>query len=139
MTKELRKEVGGYDIRLPGGKVFDSLDEYRSSCDAGENLLEKAEATARKEAREEVGIKIEQLRYLTKSTCGATVEWDLYYFHVEKFVELERQSLETGEDIEVIKIHRDEVLQMCLDGRIGEDRSVAVLFRLLTTEKVLAE
>ncbi|MEK7619000.1 MAG: NUDIX domain-containing protein, partial [Patescibacteria group bacterium] len=129
LTKELRKEVGGYDIRLPGGKVFDTLDEYRAACNARENLLEKAEAAARKEAREEVGIEIEKLRYLTTSTCGATVEWDLYYFQVEKFVELEGQNLELGEDINVIKVHRDEVLQMCLDGRIGEDRSVAVLLR----------
>ena len=28
LTREYRGEIGGWDYRLPGGKVFDSLEEY---------------------------------------------------------------------------------------------------------------
>ena len=30
LTKEFRQELDGWDYRLPGGKVFDSLDEYEA-------------------------------------------------------------------------------------------------------------
>jgi hypothetical protein len=30
ITKEFRSETSNYDLRLPGGKVCDSLDEYHS-------------------------------------------------------------------------------------------------------------
>lgn len=31
MTRELRRESSGWDLRLPGGKVFDSLAEFRAA------------------------------------------------------------------------------------------------------------
>ncbi|MFH1398767.1 MAG: hypothetical protein ABIG95_01515 [Candidatus Woesearchaeota archaeon] len=30
LTHEYRHELNGYDWRLPGGKVFDTLDEYNA-------------------------------------------------------------------------------------------------------------
>lgn len=127
LTKEHRKELNAWDYRLPGGKVFDTLDEYGQF--AGD-VLSKAEEAARKEAEEEVGIKVEEVKFFNKSVAGATVEWDLYYFIVSKYGEV-KQKLEAGENIEIVKVDFEEAKQMCLDGRISEDRSVGVLLRFL--------
>jgi len=31
LSREFRHELGSYDYRLPGGKVYDSLDEYNKA------------------------------------------------------------------------------------------------------------
>src|SRR5690349_1874405 len=54
LTKEIRREAQGIDYRLPGGKIFDSLSEYRSFLEKGQDIasvaLEKAKAEAKEEA-----------------------------------------------------------------------------------------
>ncbi len=64
------------------------------------------------------------------SILGATMEWDLHYIVVGAYTE-SRQALEYGEDIEPIIVSRDEARQMCLDGRISEERSALTLLRFL--------
>src|SRR3989338_2174049 len=56
LTKEFRTEVNSYDYRLPGGKVFDTLAEYRRARESNTNILSSAEEAALKECREEVGL-----------------------------------------------------------------------------------
>ena len=56
MTKEIRREADGYDFRLPGGKVFDSLDELDQHSESGTDILPIAEAAAKKEGKQEAGI-----------------------------------------------------------------------------------
>ena len=50
LTREYRGEVGRWDYRLPGGKVFDSLEEYSEAVRSGVDLLEKSKEAAQKEA-----------------------------------------------------------------------------------------
>ena len=130
LTKEFRHEAGGYDYRLPGGKVYDSLDEYNAALAAGVDIAEAAKKAASKEAHEEIGIDVKDLTFFHKSICGATVMWDLFYFVVNKFEE-GMQHLEAGEDISVGFFDKDKVRQMCLDGSINEERSALVLLRYL--------
>jgi ADP-ribose pyrophosphatase len=130
LTKEFRTELGSYDYRLPGGKVFDTLEEYRASS---ASLDESARTAAIKEAQEEAGISIEELEHFHTSVCGATIVWDLLYFVVKKFSETE-QHLEDGEDIAVEWMSCDEVRRMCLDGSISEERSALVLLRYLDSK-----
>jgi ADP-ribose pyrophosphatase len=131
LTKEFREELGAYDYRLPGGKVYDSLDEYNSALESSVDISEAAKKAAVKEAFEEVGIEVSDISFFHKSVCGATVMWDLYYFVVNKFTQTE-QHLEEGEDIEIELFEREEVKKMCLDGRISEERSALVLLRYLS-------
>ncbi len=131
ITKEYRAEAQGYDYRLPGGKVLDSLKEYNDFLADKKDMLAEAENAARREAREEVGLEIEGMRHLSTSKCGATMEWDLYYFLIEKFSDLGRQHLEAGEDIHIGWYTFEEVRDLCLTGKIQEDRSVGVLLRWL--------
>ncbi len=133
LTKEFRHEIGGYDYRLPGGKVFDSLKEYNGFLSSGQDILGPATAKAKAEAREEAGVITEDLRHFHTSKCGATVEWDLFYFVVDQHQRTD-QALEEGEDAEVVEVSREEAKRMCLDGRMDEERSALVLLRYLAQE-----
>ncbi len=134
LSKEYRREANGYDYRLPGGKVFDTLSEYNAflSQEPDEaRMAEIAEAGARKELAEEVGINKADMELLYLSRCGATVEWDLYYFVAHVVDEsLGEQQLEEGEDIMVEWVSRGRAKSIALDGsKFSEDRSAAVLLR----------
>lgn len=130
LTEEYRHEIGGEDYRLPGGKVFDSLEAYNNFLDNEVEILPYAREAAAAEAEEEAGIRPESVRFYKQNHSGATVEWDLYYFIVEDFDKVE-QDLEMGEEIGFEWYSYDEVRGMCLDGDMKEDRSVAVLLQYL--------
>ena len=130
LTKEFRYELKTYDYRLPGGKVFDSLNEYNNALEQSVDILDNARLAAIKEAKEEVGIDIKDLSFFHKSICGATIIWDLYYFIVNK-ADWTAQELELGEDIKTELFEKEEVQAMCLDGRISEERSALILLKFL--------
>lgn len=130
LTKEYRPEIKGDDYRLPGGKVFDTLAEYNEFLRTGGDIKERSQMAAAKEAKEEAGVVARELEQFAVSRCGATVEWNLYYFVVAKY-ESAVQSLEEGEDIAVVPVSREEARAMCLDGRIQEERSALMLLRYL--------
>src|SRR3989344_3156812 len=98
LSKEFRHELGKYDYRLPGGKVFDSLSEYNKALEQNVDISESAKNAAIKEAREEAGVEVKDIYFFHKSVCGATVMWDLFYFVVNDFDQVS-QELEAGEDI----------------------------------------
>lgn len=132
ITREFRQETNNYDLRLPGGKVCDSLDEYNKLRSKSEDLLKAAEAGAVKEALEETGIVIKKVEFVTKATAGATVEWDLYYFLVKEYEEHpDGQSLEQGEDISITWMNIDEVKEAIKNGQMQEWRSAGVLLGLV--------
>lgn len=128
LTREYRQELNDYDYRLPGGKVFNLLDNYSAFLKSGADLLGPATEKAKDEGREEAGIIISGLYHMYTSKLGATMEWDLYYFVVTDYINGD-QAPEQGEDIKVVKVSRDEAKKMCLDGRIGEERSALMLLR----------
>ncbi len=132
LSKEERHEVGGYDYRLPGGKVIDKLADYSAALASGADIAEVAKEAAVREAREEMGLSVEakDLAFFHKSVCGTTVEWDLYYFVVTAFGKAE-QEFDEGEDITVEEFDEEKVKSMCLDGSINEERSALVLLKYL--------
>lgn len=138
LTEEYRTDLKDWDIKLPGGKVVDSLEEHEKILQTKEGILEKAIAGAKKEALEEAGIEVEEIKLYTISHCGVTMIWDLYYFLVTKFTEHpDGQKLELGENIKLNWVSFDEAKKMCLSGKVGEDRSAAVLLRFLVKTSVL--
>lgn len=131
ITKEFREETGNFDLRLPGGKVCDSLEEYNKLRESSDDILEAAKAGATKEAREEAGIIVNNLEFITKAAAGATVEWDLYYFLVKDYEQHEDgQSLEDGEEITVAWMDIDKIKKAIKLGQMQEWRSVGVLLSL---------
>ncbi len=135
LSKEYRTEIGGFDFRLPGGKVFDRLEEYKQHI--SEDLISYAKEAVKKEVREEVGLLVNDPKLLKVSKAGATVEWDLYYFLISDFeVNKKGQELEDGEDISFSWYTLKEVEGICTSGRMQEDRSVGVVLSYLIKKKV---
>lgn len=132
VTKEYRLETNTTDLRLPGGKVRDSVDEYHELLESGQAIVEAAREAAIKEAREEVGLVVRSPELIVKANAGATVEWDLYYFLVTDYDEHpEGQQLEEGEDIETTWVTIDELREAVANGHMNEWRSVGVLLGLV--------
>lgn len=131
LSKEFRHEINEYDYRLPGGKVYDTLEEYNKALEQNINISESAKNAAIKEAREEAGIEVKDITFFHQSICGATIVWDLFYFVVNDFNEVP-QELEHGEDITIELVDRNKAKEMCLNGTIKEERSALVLLRFLS-------
>jgi len=130
LTKEFRPELNDYDYRLPGGKVFDTLKEYREALESKKDILKFAIEAAKKECIEEAGIKAKSIKLFQIAKAGSTVVWDLFYFIVDDF-EKTIKKLEKGEIVFPEWKIFEEAKQMCLDNKIKEDRSVGVLLRFL--------
>lgn len=140
LTREFRQELQDWDYRLPGGKVFDSLEEYEAHRRSGEGILAVARLKAIAEGSEEAGIAIEELELLKKSTLGATVEWDLYIFQVNRWHELGGQSLEDGEIIETGHwFNYDEAETMILNGEMQEERIALALLQWIKRQEKTRE
>lgn len=128
MTKEYRIESGGHDYRLPWGKVFDTLEEYKSFFDSKGDIQSIAQIAALKEAKEEVGIIDAETILFAITHAGATIDRDLYYFVLHNVV-IGEQELETGEHITYERYSIADATTMCLDGSVQEERSAMVLLR----------
>jgi len=135
LTKEHRQELKGWDYRLPGGKVFNSLEEYDAHRKAGDDIAEAARTKAIAEAHEEAGVEVKDLKLFKKSTLGATVEWDLYVFEVLNWVKASSQKLEAGEKIETDNwFSFEEVKKMILSGEMREERTALIVLQWLATK-----
>lgn len=128
VTKEYRQESGKIDLRLPGGKVRDTVESYHELLLSDEDMLTAATEAARKEALEETGMIVGDLELATIANAGSTVEWDLYYFITSDYKESHNgQQLEHGEDIQVTWASIDEIKLAAKEKRMEEWRSVGVL------------
>jgi len=128
ITREFRTELNDYDYRLPGGKVFDTLDEYNNHL--SENILPFAIVAAKRECMEEAGLIAKNIKHFTTAKSGATVVWDLIYFIIDDFEEnKDGQILEAGEVIETQWKTFDEIKILCKNGNVSEDRTLGVLFK----------
>ena len=136
LSKEFRHELKDWDFRLPGGKVFDTLDEFEAWRQSGTDLVPELEKRVKIEAHEEVGIDVNSCEFFKKSTLGATVEWDLYVYIVKDWVHHEEgQKNEEGEFGEHIENDNwftfAEAEQMILDGKMQEELIALILLQWL--------
>lgn len=129
MTKELRREAGGFDYRLPGGKVFDSLEEFNAFKEQNKDFSEVTLSAAKKENNEEAGVVGGTYTLLEISKAGASVEWDLYYYLVED-AEIGHQNLEEHEqgDIETVFLTPPELYEKLLAREVKEGRSANMVW-----------
>lgn len=127
LQKERRVETGGWDWRLPGGKVIDTFEHFKEyfGKEIPESIILDA---AKQELAEEAQLEAKDLTLYEKKTCGATVEWDLYYIIAKDIVDHHVEHDNEGEEIEECGwFGFDDVLEMCKSGEIGEGRTVSVL------------
>lgn len=130
LTKEYRHELSGYDYRLPGGKVFDSLEAYNQFLATGKDIIEPATERAVIEAREETGIIANNPKHFYTSINGTTVVWDLFYFVIDDWEQSTQELDGEGENIEVMWVSFTDAREHALN-HMAEDRSTAVLLRWL--------
>ncbi|MFA6268763.1 MAG: NUDIX domain-containing protein [archaeon] len=137
LSKEFRYELNDYDYRLPGGKVFDTLKEYKQAMTQSQDVLLRAKKAAEKECLEETGIVPKNINFFYLSHSGGpTVEWDLYYFIVDSFEEnAGGQKLGLGEDIKTEWKTQKEIEELCVENKINEDRTVGVLFKFFRSKQ----
>ena len=137
LSKEFRYELNDWDYRLPGGKVFDSLNEYKESLN-NDDVMQHVEKTVPKEVLEEVGLIVNNPKLIKISKDGAGVIWDLYYYEITDFkVSDSGPMLEENEVIDgfVWKTF-DEVIDLCINKDIHEDRSIGVLLTYILDRKL---
>ena len=138
MTKEFRHELQAWDYRLPGGKVFDSLEEFSAHRTSGDDIEEAARLKAIGEGREEAGVEVQSVELFQKSTLGATVEWDLYVFEVKEWqFHKDGQDLKEDEvdDIAGYELYSySDTKRMIMDGDMQEDRVALILLRWLESQ-----
>lgn len=137
LTKEFRQELSAWDYRLPGGKVFDSLEDYDTHRAIGEDIKVAARKKATEESVEEAGIEITDLELFKESTLGATVEWDLFVFEALKWNTAEDgQQLEQGEQIEADNwFSYDEAVEKIMKGEMHEERIGLILLQWIHKQK----
>jgi len=135
LNKEWRVELNDWDYRLPGGKVFDTLNEFAEIQKIDNYDIEQACINAaQRELNEETGMNLD-ISFFKKgyiSKLGATVMWDLHYYFVNKdnliFTEREINSHE-GEHIHCVWLTKDELLNLFLTDKIQEDRSIPFILK----------
>lgn len=136
LTREFRRELNSYDIRLPGGKAFDSLEEYEQARSSEISIEIPAAKAAKRELEEETGYRAIDLELLGISKCGATIQWDLYYFLCTNWIApIVKFNPMEGEDISVHWYHFSDVKSYCLDSTISEERSAIAILRFLDSLK----
>lgn len=133
-NKERRLELDGFDWRLPGGKVFDSFAEFEPYV-SSEVPEEAVLSGARLELHEEAHMRAANMEVFTKTACGATVTWDLYYIIATDISEEVSTHKEGEEIIDAQWFSFEEIGKMCKTGEIGEGRTVSALLRYIESKK----
>lgn len=129
MTREYRQESGEVDLRLPGGKVFNTMKEMNHFLKTGGVMEEAILSGARLEARQEGGVVLDDAEIVAKAIDGTTVDWDLYYVMSRNHDEHpEGQDLEEGEEgITTGWMPIPEIIEAIERGEMHEWRSVGIL------------
>lgn len=143
LNKEYRYEMQGWDYRLPGGKIFDSQEEFKSA-NSKEMITKFADKRLIDELREEADIKATNYKLIEISSCGFTVDWDLYYYLVDGFEELPSFYIDDikKNDFEYIQhcwVDFKTAIDYCLNKDISEERSSNVLLRYLLSKFYLGD
>ena len=136
LSKEFRYELNEWDYRLPGGKVFDSLRDYKESI-KNNDVLKHVEKTVSKEVLEEIGLIVKNQKLIKVSKDGASVIWDLYYYEITDYeISNDGPHLEDTEIVDgYVWKSFDEVIDLCINNSIHEDRSVGVLLTYILESK----
>ncbi len=136
-NREYRHESDAVDLRLPGGKVCDTIQEFTELRESGKQIVAAAKAGAIKEAREETGLVVTEkdLELVAKANAGATVEWDLYYFAIRHYhTHKDGHDLSENEVTDIkgsVWLSPQEIRQAIADNQMEEWRSVGVLLGLV--------
>jgi 8-oxo-dGTP pyrophosphatase MutT (NUDIX family) len=130
LLKEFRSELGRWDYRIAGGKVFETQAHHLAYLATGEDMMHPVSKALINEAREELGIDVRSSRLIRKSSAGATIAWDLYFFEILTYDELPQGPNPEATELLATEWHdHTTVLNMIERGDFSEDRSIGVLLQ----------
>lgn len=132
LTKEYRYELNTWDYRLPGGKVYNTINDY-NNAQKKESILEDVRKTLFREVFQEAGYEICDYELLKISKNGLKIHWDLYYFKVTSGKQISTVNINDYEYVTTQWFSFNEVLNLCQNNQISEDRSVAIILTALLT------
>ncbi|HVK97634.1 MAG TPA: NUDIX hydrolase [Flavisolibacter sp.] len=117
MVKQYRHGIGEIGIELPGGVV-----------DEGET----PEYAMKRELMEETGYKFDSILYLGKISANpSTTNNYMHMYLATGGVKVAEQSLDDGEDVEVLYMSIDEVKQLVKENKIFQSLHVNCIFYAL--------
>lgn len=142
LSREIRHELGNKtDYRLPGGKVFDTNEQYVAFLNTGNDIIEASRLSVVREGLQEVGVIIEpgSLTHAGVDVLGATCEWDLHYWICRDFVESQSGAEHDESEADEIKgcvwVEFSEARALALDSnQFAESRSARMLLSFLAEE-----
>lgn len=111
------------------------IEAVAGRVDAGENVL----AAAKRELKEEAGIVASQWEELSRVELAASFFRARTRLFLAKDLQVEKQELEDGEEIEVIKLSLDEAVKKVMSGEIETASTIIGILMLdrLRREKKL--
>lgn len=105
-------------------------EELLEFCAGKIELNEDPDETIKREAREELGYSVKNLKYFgyTIPTCGYDTEKiHLYYGEVDEKL---KQHFDEDEYMEVVKYSYDEIKQMIKEAKIVDGKTIALSYQL---------
>lgn len=134
LAKEWRREMEGWDYRLPGGKLFDKVSEYVEFLENGWDINKKAKEIAIAEWKQETGIIVKDMKIMKIDHVGSTVNWDLFYILVTDYDDsILEQELHWAEDITIGRYDYKQVLDIMKTDKMQEWRSKGFLYDYILT------
>ena len=116
LVRQYRYPIDEVTLEIPAGK----LDA------AGEDPLE----CAKRELSEETGYTANEYIYLTKLATSVGFSDEVIYIYAAKGLVAGKQHTDEDEFINVIKVPLQEAVEMVLDGRINDGKSITAIFML---------
>lgn len=130
LTREYRDDIGAFDIRVPGGKVVDTIEAANGLDET--SLPSLVTGAADRELREEAGLTCSSWTTLHCAPAGSSIQWDLWFVRGH-----DPQALpggaepEPGEIIQPFWVPLDEAQRLAIEGSVSEDRSAMAILRLI--------
>ncbi len=130
------KAVGVVPIDEHGYTWIVKQSRYTLNCstweipEGGSPIGESPLETAKRELKEETGIVAEQWDALLRMHTSNSVSDEEAFIFVAQKLEFGEQALDETEDIEVKKIHFDDVLSMAMNDEITDAMSQAAIFKI---------
>ena len=116
LVRQYRYPIGEVTLEIPAGK----LDI------AGEDPLE----CAKRELSEETGYTAQEYKFLSKLATSVGFSDEVIYIYAAKGLKAGTQHTDEDEFINVVKVPLAEAVEMVLDGRINDGKSVTAILML---------
>lgn len=112
----------GKFISMPGGKL-----------EKNETPLENA----KKELKEETGMKAKRIEFYKETNFGSTINWPTYYFIARDCIKVQEPELEPGEKITPIELNFDEFINKTQEPNFRNKGFKEMIFRMIHTKEEL--